>query len=74
MGRAHLEKEAKRRSLRNLSTTVIIAFAIVAFWRGVWGLMDLYFFPGAPKLSFIYSILIGIIILFLTKHLMSDLI
>jgi len=37
--------------------------AIVGFWRGVRGLMDIYLFPGNPTLSLFTSITIGLIIL-----------
>ena len=51
-----------------------IAFAIVAFWRGTWGLMDLYLFPNNAVLSFIISIGIGVAILLSTKNLIRALI
>ncbi len=64
----------KKRSLRKILFTIIIAFAIVSFWRGIWGLMDLYLFPGNQVVSLSVSVLLGIIILYLTKHLLTDLI
>lgn len=54
--------------------TIMIAFAIVSFWRGVWGLMDEYLFPANSTLSFSISVLIGILILSQTKHLLKHLI
>lgn len=75
MGRIHLrQSKKKKRNFKKILYTVIIAFAIVSFWRGVWGLMDLYFFPNNLPLSFSVSILIGILILYLTKHLIDDLV
>lgn len=74
MGRLHTRETKEKRSLRKVIHTVIIAFAIVAFWRGTWGLMDLYLYPDNPLLSFSISILIGILILYLTKHLLDELI
>jgi len=44
---------------------IIAAFAAVSFWRAVWGLMDIYLFPGNYTLSLITSLLIGLLILFL---------
>jgi len=54
--------------------TIIIAFAIVCFWRGIWGLMDEYLFPNNFVLSHSISIFIGILILLLTKNLIKHLV
>lgn len=54
--------------------TIIIAFAVVCFWRGCWGLMDLYLFPSNHALSFSVSALVGILILALTKNLIRHLV
>ena len=54
--------------------TIIIAFAIICFWRGAWGIMDLYLFPGNHLASYLISILIGIIILYYTENLIETLI
>ena len=64
----------KNNNLKRLINTIILGFAIVSFWRGVWGLMDLYLFPNNLQLSLIVSILIGITTLYLTKHLVDRLI
>ncbi|MBU4070309.1 MAG: hypothetical protein KJ646_04970 [Nanoarchaeota archaeon] len=68
-----MEKRKQERTLKNIFYTILIAFGIVCFWRGVWGLMDLYLFPGNHALSFSISILIGILILYLTKNLLDKL-
>jgi hypothetical protein len=54
--------------------TILIAFAIVAFWRGTWGLLDVYLFPENYALSSLISVATGIIILLSTKHLLKDLV
>jgi uncharacterized membrane protein len=36
---------------------------VVMLWRGIWGLIDIYLFPGHPELSNILSIGIGLLIL-----------
>ena len=48
---------------------IIIALAIIMFWRGIWGLMDYYLFPDNPLLSHILSIVIGILILYSTEKM-----
>lgn len=35
---------------------------LVFIWRGVWGLLDLYFLPQSPGLSRALSILIGMVL------------
>ncbi len=62
-------KNSEKRSLRNIFYALLIAFAIISFWRGVWGLMDLYLFPNNYTLSLAISLLIGIVILYLIKNL-----
>ena len=42
---------------------LIISIAVVAIWRGVWGLMDWYLFPENPLFSYLFSIVVGFIIL-----------
>jgi len=62
------------RSFGRITHTILIAFAIISFWRGTWGLMDLYFFPQNYPLSLFASILIGTIILYFTENLVKKLI
>ena len=52
---------------------LLIAIAVVLFWRGAWGLMDLYVFPENTLLSYITSLVLGLVILF-TTHKLTDLI
>ena len=68
-----MKHNIKKRNLKNILFTIVIAFAIVSFWRGIWGLMDLYLFPGNQVVSLLISVLLGIIILHLTKHLLTNL-
>jgi len=42
---------------------IIIIFAVVAFWRGTRGLLDVYLFSSNYELSSWISIIIGLIIL-----------
>jgi hypothetical protein len=46
--------------------------AIIAFWRGLWGLMDLYVFPEEPTVSFLVTFLIGIVILYLNDFNLNE--
>ncbi|VVB80184.1 Fuseless [uncultured archaeon] len=53
-------------------TAMVIVTAVIAFWRGLWGLMDLYLFPNEPVVSYLFSILIGLVILGVTNYLVKE--
>ena len=42
---------------------LLVAAGMVAFWRGLWLLMDLAFFPDYALLSAVFSLLLGLTIL-----------
>ncbi|MCK5474505.1 MAG: hypothetical protein KAI53_03800 [Candidatus Aenigmarchaeota archaeon] len=52
---------------------IIIAFAVISFWRGVWGLMDEYLFPENYRLSLWISLILGIGILIGTHYITKEL-
>jgi len=60
--------------LKKFFYTILIAFAIISFWRGCWHLMDLYLFPSNPLVSSLISIALGILILSSTKNLIKHLV
>ncbi len=51
---------------------ILIAFAVVSFWRGVWGLSDYFIFPDNHYLSFLASFLIGLGVLILTGYITKE--
>jgi hypothetical protein len=58
----------RRKYFLNTKNLLLIfsgVFGIVTIWRGIWGLMDLYLFPDQPQISYILSIVIGVIVLLL---------
>ena len=55
----------------SLTRVILIAIAVVLFWRGTWGLMDLYVFPDHELTSYIVSLAAGLVILFFT-HRIAD--
>jgi hypothetical protein len=57
--------ERKSKKGHKIITAIICGFALIIFWRGVWGLADIYLFPENPALSASISIIIGISILYL---------
>ena len=52
---------------------IIVVIAIIAFWRGVWGLFDVILFPNSPFFSYIISIIIGAVILYIDGFSLKDL-
>jgi hypothetical protein len=48
-------------TLRYYVRAALFAVATIAFYRGAWGLLDIYLLPSSPLLSAIASCLIGLI-------------
>jgi hypothetical protein len=60
---------APRKNLR-----IIIDFlGIIIIWRGIWGLLDLFVFPGNQLLSYLVSIALGFILLLIDGNGLKDL-
>lgn len=57
--------------LRNIGY-LLLAAGIVLIWRGVWGLADMYLFPNNLILSYIISIIVGILILLFSNFKQKD--
>lgn len=51
---------------------IIIGASLIMFWRGLWGLMDLYFFPDNEILSYITSALLGLFLLFVNDFRLRE--
>ncbi|MBU2561686.1 MAG: hypothetical protein KKD17_05280 [Nanoarchaeota archaeon] len=43
--------------------TILISVGVISLWRGMWLLMDLFFFPGQELISGVFSMLLGLTIL-----------
>lgn len=54
----------KRSRRRTVWQSLAIDMSAILLWRGLWGLMDLYIFPGHQELSFLFSALAGLAMLF----------
>jgi hypothetical protein len=59
-----LERIIEKTTIADAFIIFIAAFATVSFWRGIWGLMDLYLYPKDYKTSLIISVIIGLAVLF----------
>lgn len=53
---------------------LITGIGIVVFWRGIWGLADVYLYPEKPALSYIISLFAGMLILYLNDKSWSDMV
>ncbi len=42
---------------KSLFFVILIAFAVISFWRGIWGLMDEYLFPASYQMSLWASVI-----------------
>lgn len=51
---------------------LITGIGIIIFWRGIWGLLDVYLFPDNPALSYIISTIGGLLILFLNDFSIEE--
>jgi Fuseless-like protein (putative pre-synaptic calcium channel regulator) len=58
---------------RPYANAIIIILAIIMLWRGVWGLLDVFLFPGSPLLSYLASFALGAVILYLDGFSLDDL-
>lgn len=67
------KKISEMKSHHQLIFSILIAFAMISFWRGVWGLMDVYLFPDNHVLSLWVSLLLGILTLIVTNYATKEL-
>lgn len=58
---APIEKIEKR---YHILAAILVASAIILFWRGVWMLADEFLFPSLPWLSALAGLIIGLMILY----------
>jgi len=55
------------------ANVIVIILAIIMLWRGVWGLLDTYFFPGSPTFSHFTCIVLGAVVLYLDNFRLDNL-
>lgn len=68
-----LTKFKRMKPIKKVGFAILIAFAVVSFWRGVWGLMDTYLFPNDYLVSLWVSLVIGLVILIGTHYATKEL-
>lgn len=53
--------------------TFLVASGVILVWRGVLGFMDVYLFPDNAALSYIVSIILGLIIIVSDDFVINEL-
>jgi hypothetical protein len=51
---------------------LVIGSAVIAFWRGLWGLMDIYVIPHNYELSLWATLIAGVLILIGTHYVARE--
>ena len=54
-----------------LAYFLIMTAALISIWRGIWGLSDTYLFPSNPQLSFLISLIIGVVVMAMAHYKLS---
>jgi len=67
-----LRRFNKFRKRHQLVFSLIELSALVCLWRGIWGLMDLYFFAHDPAMSYTFSIAIGATVVVITHFMVKN--
>jgi hypothetical protein len=68
-----IKKFHRLKTKHQLFVAILVGFAVISFWRGVWGLMDELLFPDNSLLSYWSSIIIGLVILIITGYSTKEL-
>lgn len=68
-----MKKAAKKKRPHKYATALLIGTAVVLFWRGMWGLLDHVIFPNNPLLSYLFSLCVGLYILYRSHMLIKEL-
>lgn len=64
---------AAKRNRHNFLKYLIAGGALIFFWRGLWGLLDIYLLPHAPVASYAISMIIGVVLLILDDRYLKEL-
>jgi len=67
-----LERIVEKTTYSDFFIVLITSFALISFWRGVWGLLDFYLFPHNLTLSLWISVVIGLFILLIIAWYKKD--
>ena len=68
-----LQKLSKLKTEHRIITAIFVGISVVSFWRGAWGLMDLYLFPRNLTISYVFSLFLGLAVLSITHYIVKEL-
>lgn len=68
-----IKKIATFKKRHKVVFAIIIGLAVVAFWRGAWGIMDVYVFPNNYGISSIVCLMVGMGLLYATNYIVEEL-
>ncbi len=60
-------------NFKQILFALLIGIAVVSFWRGVWGLLDIYLFPNNGELSLWVSLIASVVVLVGTHYIVKEL-
>ena len=60
-------------NFKQILFALLIGIAVVSFWRGVWGLLDIYLLPNNLKLSLWVSLIASVVVLAGTHYIVKEL-
>ncbi|MDD3263151.1 MAG: hypothetical protein PHR61_04925 [Candidatus Absconditabacteria bacterium] len=69
---AYMKIKKLRKNRTNINI-LVTTMAIVMIWRGVWGLLDMFVFPNNPFFSYLISVFLGILLLFIDNEELDEL-
>lgn len=69
----HFKRYRRFKRKHKVLHILLVALAVVMFWRGVWGILDTYFFPGNTLASYLSSIVIAFVILYFDDFHLKEL-
>ena len=70
---ARKSKNNNHLTTRHLLYALLIGTSMIMLWRGIWGLIDTYFFPQNKPVSYMLSVVIGLVILSFTGKIVKKL-
>ena len=63
----------RKRKSRGFLFYILASGGLVFFWRGLWGLADVYLLPHTPAASYIASVVIGLVLLLVDDFKLDEL-
>ena len=67
-----LKKISTFKRRHKVAFAIVIGFAVVAYWRGAWGIMDVFLFPNNYGLRCIVSLALGMGLLAATHYIVEE--